>query len=129
MGPDGRLYAGTVRIGNLASWSYRSRGRVAEAMQPVAREVEPGVPVSVGVSVWPNPTGGAVTVRLSLASPQEVRVSVVDALGRELAVLHDGAARDGQRFGIDTAGWPVGAYTVRVVTEAGQASAGLTVVR
>ena len=128
-GPDGRLYAGTVRSGNKASWSYRSRGRVAEAMQPVAREAEPEAPASVAVSVWPNPTGGAVTVALSLASPQAVRVSVVDALGREVAVLHDGAARDGQRFGIDTEGWPVGAYSVRVVTEAGTASAGLTVAR
>ena len=129
VGPDGRLYAGTSRSGNKASWSYRSRGRVAEAMQPVAREAEPEVPASVAVSVWPNPTGGAVTVALSLASPQVVRVSVVDALGRELGVLHDGAATDGQRFGIDTGGWPTGSYTVRVMTEAGQASAGLMVVR
>ena len=128
-GPDGRLYAGTVRSGNKASWSYRSRGRVAEAMQPVAREAEPEAPASVAVSVWPNPTGGAVTVALSLASPQAVRVSVVDALGREVAVLHDGAATHGQRLWIDTEGWPVGAYSVRVVTEAGTASAGLTVAR
>ncbi|PAP74341.1 hypothetical protein B1759_18105 [Rubrivirga sp. SAORIC476] len=126
-GPDGRLYAGTVRSGNKASWSYRSRGRVAEAMQPVARDPEPEAPASVGVSVWPNPTGGAVTVRLSLASPQAVRVSVVDALGREVAVLHEGAATDGQRVALDAEGWPVGAYSVRVVTEAGTASAGLTV--
>ena len=41
----------------------------------------------------------------------------------------EGAARDGQRLTVDTAGWPAGAYAVRVVTEAGQASAGLTVVR
>ena len=130
VGPDGRLYAGTVRIGNLASWSYRSRGRVAEAMQPVASESEPATPpASVAVSVWPNPTGGRVTVALSLAAPQVVRVSVVDALGREVAVVHDGAATDGQRLRLDTEGWPVGAYSVRVVTEAGQASAGLTVVR
>ena len=66
---------------------------------------------------------------LSLAAPQVVRVSVVDALGREVAVVHDGAATDGQRLRLDTEGWPVGAYSVRVVTEAGQASAGLTVVR
>ena len=129
VGPDGRLYAGTVRSGNKASWSYRSRGRVAEAMQPVARDPEPEAPASVAVSVWPNPTGGAATVRLSLASPQAVRVSVVDALGREVAVLHDGAATHGQRLWIDTEGWPVGAYSVRVVTEAGTASAGLTVAR
>ena len=44
-------------------------------------------------------------------------------------MLHEGAATDGQRVALDAEGWPVGAYTVRVVTEAGQASAGLTVVR
>ena len=128
-GPDGRLYAGTSRSGNKASWSYRSRGRVAEVMQPVARESEAEAPASVSVSVWPNPTGGAVTVGLSLASSQAVRVSVVDALGREVAVVDEGAATDGQRLVLDTEGWPVGTYMVRVVTEAGTVSTGLTVAR
>ena len=128
VGPDGRLYAGTARIGNKASWSYRSRGPVVEAMNPVSSEGEPETPASVGVSVWPNPSGGAVTVGLSLAAPQAVRVSVVDALGREVAVAFEGAASDGERLAVDTEGWPAGAYSVRVETEAGGASAGLTVV-
>ena len=117
---DGRLVAAT----DEGVW------RTTGPAWVVAEETEPATPpASVAVSVWPNPTGGAVTVGLSLAEPEVVRVSVVDALGREVAVVHEGAASDGQRLTMDTAGWPVGAYTIRVVTEAGQASAGLMVVR
>ena len=124
---EGRIWAGTdndVWRTTGPAWAVASEDAPATPPAPQA-----GSPTSVAVSVWPNPTGGAVTVGLSLAEPQAVRVSVVDALGREVAVVHEGAAADGQRLAVDTGGWPVGAYTVRVVTEAGQASAGLTVVR
>ena len=43
-----------------------------------------------GLSVRPNPARGAVEVRLSLAEAADVRVSVLDMLGREVAVLIDG---------------------------------------
>ena len=129
VGPDGRLYAGTARSGNLASWSYRSRGRVADLMGLVSSEREREAPASVAVSVWPNPSGGAVTVAVALAEPQAVRLSVADALGREVAVVWDGPATDGQRVAVETGGWPVGAYVVRVTTASGSASAGLTVAR
>ena len=82
-----------------------------------------------GLTVWPNPTGGPASVSLR-GEPGSVRVSVVDARGREVALLHDGAARDGQRWTVDTGALAPGVYAVRAVTDAGaQVSAGLTVVR
>ncbi len=120
VGPDDRLYAATA----VGVWHT-----VGPAWAVASEDAPETAPASVGVSVWPNPSGGPVTVGLSLASPQIVRVSVVDPLGREVAVAFEGVASDGQRVGVDTAHWPVGSYMVRVEAEAGGASAGLTVVR
>ncbi len=41
------------------------------------------------LSAYPNPFNSATTVRYSLTQPGEVRVTVFDLLGREVAVLHD----------------------------------------
>ncbi|GBE30647.1 MAG TPA: T9SS type A sorting domain-containing protein [Bacteroidetes bacterium] len=41
------------------------------------------------LSAYPNPFNAATTVRYSLTQPGEVRVTVFDLLGREVAVLHD----------------------------------------
>ena len=82
------------------------------------------------VEVFPNPTGGTATVALALAAPERVTVRVYDARGREVAVVHDRPASDGQRFAVETAGLAPGVYQVRATTASGAvASAGLTVVR
>lgn len=122
VGPEGRVYAAT----DVGVW------RTTEPVYPVAGEPAPVPPEAggLGLSVRPNPTCGAAVVVLELASPERVRVSVVDAGGREVAVAWDGPAADGQRVGLDTAGWAAGAYRVRVTAASGAGtSAGLTVLR
>lgn len=82
----------------------------------------------VTVAASPNPTSGRVTVRVSLAEPAAVAVTVFDALGRRVAVLHDGALPSGeQAFTLDTAALPAGVYVVRLAGAA--ASARFSVVR
>lgn len=133
VGPDGRLYAGTSRQGPTDSWSYRTRGSVAEAIRLAVAE-EPGAPESpaggLGLSVYPNPTGGTATLALALSAPERVRVVVYDVQGREVARVHDGPATDGGRFTIETGGLPAGSYLVRATTASGaSATTGLTVAR
>ena len=65
------------------------------------------------LTAHPNPTSGMATVTLTLSAPGEVRVSVVDVLGREVAVLHEGPL-------------PVGAHRLSIHT---RLSSGLYVVR
>ena len=102
----------------------------AEAAFPVAGEVFPSTASALGVSVWPNPVGGRVAVGLTLAEAGPVRVVVVDALGRRVAVLHDGPLGAGaQTVGADAAGWPPGVYAVRVEASGRVATARLVVVR
>lgn len=44
---------------------------------------------------YPNPFNPATTIRFSVGSASNVRLTVYDMLGRQTAVLHDGALREG----------------------------------
>ncbi|MDX1419758.1 MAG: hypothetical protein R3181_07305 [Rubricoccaceae bacterium] len=68
----------------------------------------------------PNPTTGRSALTLSVAEAQHVAVSVLDALGREVARLHDGPLGPGRehRLLFDGSGLPAGVYAVRAVGEA-----------
>ncbi len=124
-GPDGRLYVGGDRLGGSnPGWSFRT------VLPVVAGEAGPETEGRVGVSVRPNPASGRVAVRLSLAEAGAARVSVVDALGREVAVVLDGPLPAGETVAsVETGAWPAGVYAVRASSGAGQVSARLIVAR
>ena len=59
-----------------------------------------------------------------------MRVVVVDALGREVAVVLDGAVPAGERtVSVETGGWPAGVYVVRASVGDQSVSARLVVAR
>ena len=71
------------------------------------------------LSAGPNPSSGAVRVSLELAGPSFATVAVFDALGREVAVLHDGVAVAGSLdLTFDGTRLPAGLYIVRAVVRA-----------
>ena len=119
VGRDGRLYAAT----DGGVW------RTAEAL-PVGAEGGAGAGKrGVELTVWPNPSGGAVTVALALERPSSVRVVAYDVLGREVAVLHAGPLGAGEHtFTLDAA-LPPGLYVVRAVGERLRAARRVTVLR
>jgi hypothetical protein len=70
---------------------------------------------SLTVDVWPNPFRGAAEVTLTLAEASDATVGVYDVLGRQVALLHEGALRAGAHtFRLDGGGLPAGVYVVRV---------------
>lgn len=77
------------------------------------------------VSVYPNPTAGRSSVRVTVAeASQSASVSVYDALGRRVAVLHDGPLTAGPHdLDFEAATLAPGIYVVqvRVRPEAGSA--------
>ena len=76
----------------------------------------------------PNPASGRVGLRVTMAAPADVRVSVLDALGREVAVLHDGALAAGETtLALDARALAPGVYVVRA-TGAGQVASRRVVV-
>ena len=97
--------------------------------QPVATAPAPGG--DAGLRVWPNPARGAATVAYGLVAPARVRVSLVDVLGREVAVAQDGAQPAGpHQARLETAGLPAGVYVARLVVDGRlRASVPVTVVR
>jgi CSLREA domain-containing protein len=87
-------------------------------------------PVDLSVSVWPNPSRGGARVAFGLAEAADVRVSVYDALGREVAVIARGPHSPGRHaISLGGLGLPAGAYVVRVAGGAAVRTARLTVAR
>lgn len=99
----------------------------------VANEAQPSASYALS-AVYPNPFGVAsarATLNLTVERSQTVRVSVYDALGRRVAVLHEGplAAGQNRQFALDASKLAGGTYFVRVAGETFADVRPMTVVR
>ncbi len=66
--------------------------------------------------VYPNPFAATTTIRFALGEASEVRLTVYDVLGREVAVLADGAVEAGAHDAVfDGRSLPSGVYVWRLV--------------
>ena len=88
----------------------------------------PELATALGV-IAPNPSAGRATVSWTLAEAGDVRVSVIDLLGREVAVLAEGAFAAGPQRSSVPAGLAPGVYVVRLQAGAVAQAARFTVVR
>lgn len=78
----------------------------------------------------PNPAAGRTLVPVGMPGPDRVRVDVVDALGRRVAVAFDGAVEGGWTgVPVDVTGLASGVYVVRLHTSDGVRAARLVVAR
>jgi hypothetical protein len=102
-----------------------------------ATELSPVVELSVGMeaaaylSVSPNPASDGSRVGVQVQRAQAVRVSVFDALGREVAILFDGTlgANEARSLTLDASTLPAGLYVVRLAGESVAQTHTLTVAR
>ncbi len=95
---------------------------------PVAAEPEAVTGVALSLAT-PNPASGWATLTLRLDAPQAVRAVVVDALGREVAVLLRGAAAGAVTLTVDAGRLAPGVYTVRVAGASWQTARRIVVAR
>ena len=117
LGPDGHLWVATVRNGPVPDYVYRSV-EPAEAALVVSGEASPGA-AGAQLTVRPNPSSGRVVVTLALEAPAAAELSVYDAVGRRVAVLHEGPLGAGVHgFTVDASRWAPGIYTVRLADRA-----------
>lgn len=80
-------------------------------------------------SVQPNPVGAIGSVLLHIERAGDVRVRIVDALGRDVATLHNGAMDAGDRIiGFDATRYNPGVYFVQVETNGHVETARINVV-
>jgi hypothetical protein len=84
--------------------------------------IEPSGPLTGSHEVFaarPNPFSAATEFGVRMATTQDVRVEVFNALGQRVALLHDGAlaAGDVHAFSLAAAALPSGVYLYRVTGE------------
>ena len=97
------------------------------AVPPVSSEGGPEAGAFGIRAVYPNPSASGATV--SFEAPSSARLELYDALGRRLAVLHDGPAAPGAQARIDVGSLAPGVYVVRLTADAGTASRRFVVTR
>ena len=102
--------------------AYGPDGRLAG--RPTSGGATP--PDIAALRVWPNPSAGGARVRWGGAAGP-ARVAVLDVLGREVAVLHEGPPRGALDLRLPALA--PGVYTVRATGAGGAASTRVTVVR
>lgn len=128
--PDGWYHwrVGAMDSAEVSAWS--SVGRFYLKF-PVA--VEESAEVGEGLvveGVYPNPASSSVSIELRLAAPSDVRVEMFDVVGRRVLSADYGPLAAGKQTvvvaGLDL---PSGYYTLRCVTDAGTAGAGVIVRR
>jgi hypothetical protein len=128
-GSEGRLWLGMTGMGP------GTEGGVFRTVEPVFPVSAEGGPAGTetrnfGLEVYPNPSAASVTVTLSLKATASVCVTVFDALGREVAVLHDGPLVAGMhRLAFDGASLPAGVYLVRVESGSDRLTERITLLR
>jgi predicted outer membrane repeat protein len=99
-----------------------------EGAVPVSAEGTPTAGNELTLSAYPNPSRGAVTLRLVIAEAGEVRVTVLDVLGREVAVLHEGPLAAGDHtLALDAERLPAGLYLIRAAGEGRSVTQPMTV--
>ena len=85
---------------------------------------------ALGLAVGPNPTRGGATARVTLAQAGPARLALYDVLGREVAVVAEGAFAAGTTLvTVDAGSLPAGAYVLRLTAEGAAATTRLSVVR
>ncbi len=95
----------------------------------VSEEAAPEASGAFALRIGPNPSRGAATVRLSLDSPEAIRVRVLDALGRDVGLLARGPLASGNHVWTLPTNLPSGVYTVEALSGRHRATARWTVVR
>ncbi|MEO0557072.1 MAG: T9SS type A sorting domain-containing protein [Bacteroidota bacterium] len=95
---------------------------------PVSTDGQPDDAFSL--TAFPNPTTGAASVRFTLDAPTPVRLTVYDALGREVARLAEGTRRAGEHTeSLDTSSLPSGLYRIRLAAGGHVVTQTLSVIR
>ena len=78
-------------------------------------------------AVYPNPTAGRLTLEYQTPRPTEVRIEVIDALGRVVRTAEQAAGLD--RLDLSTEGLEAGVYVVRLDADGARAVQTVTVLR
>ncbi len=110
---DALYFSAADDSNGIELWRYDS--------SDVVSTTDPAVPSGerASVSISPNPASAMSRISVEVERAQRARVSVFDALGREVAVLLDGtlSANEARTLSLDASPLPPGLYVVRLAGE------------
>ncbi|RYD54149.1 MAG: DUF5011 domain-containing protein, partial [Sphingobacteriales bacterium] len=110
-------YKAVDKSGNVGYSEYRYIFVRNPYEFPCATATSIGEQVSIEklVKVYPNPNAGKFTVEANLPVNEEVRISVTNLLGQEVAVISNGAL-DKNTFSVDLSNQNAGVYMLTIST-------------
>lgn len=132
---EGCPIAPTIVVYELNGMFWREPGDttgLGPATTSVGDEIEVRVlPVEhIVVKAYPNPFNPSTTLKVALPEAGNVRVTVYDVIGRQVAVVYDGAASAGENtFPVNGGNWSSGVYFVRVESSAGTAATAIQLMK
>ena len=109
----------TITPGGVSLSDWSTQAEIESALAIEAGAPEELVDGFLLESAYPNPFNPSTTVRFKVAEAQNVRLTLYDALGRQVAEIFDGYA-EANRFEtvrVDGSFLPSGTYTVRLEGE------------
>lgn len=109
------LTSSVVEIPALGPPSYTT-----SVLDPNAAGILEHGALGLGFTLYPNPTKGATTIRLSADLTGKVRVSVLDLVGREVRQLVVNANGLAQDITLDLSGLPASMYHVQLLAADGR---------
>jgi hypothetical protein len=117
----GTVSGGLTAAGNQFWYQGSAAPRVGEGEEPERTAGVSEVPAVPALhAARPNPSTGRTSLGYDVAEAGAVRLAVYDALGREVAVLVDGAREAGRHEAVlDGRTLPSGVYLVRMTTAGG----------
>ncbi|MEL7363726.1 MAG: endonuclease, partial [Bacteroidota bacterium] len=125
--------AEVARSGRIASFQGNDNPYVLDAtlarraFAPSTSSSDATLPEGVQLAgPFPNPSNIAASITLTVDAPTSVQVTLFDALGRRVALLHDGVLGAGSHSVSAPSSLAGGTYVLRVVTPAGVATRRLT---
>ena len=125
--PDGRIVvAGSTYVGfNLGFALLRYDPDLVVAPEPAG-----SAQTAAALAVHPNPVRHGATIHYVAPEAGAVRIALHDVLGREVAVIHQGALTVGTHtLALDVTALPSGHYVLRAVGAGGNTAHPVTVVR
>ena len=101
---------------NLGTSAIREITVLPSGQYPCQSGIEPNLNLDKYITIFPNPSTGIFTLDANLPSAQNVRISVMNMLGQEIAVVHNGTLSNNS-FRVDLSDQASGVYFLNIVTD------------
>ncbi len=108
-------YTATDRAGNVGKSEYRFITVLPAGISPCTSGIEPDLGLDKYITIFPNPTSGIFNIDANLPEPENMRMTVNDMLGSEIAVIQNGMLSSNS-FRVDLSSQASGIYMLNIIS-------------